>query len=203
MNSAQAYKLSQLLGFPTIQSYRAFVRQYVPQGHERRVLEIGCGVGSSRRLFLGPYTGVDINPDYIRMASREYGGEFYVMDAAQMSFDADTFDDAVSIATAHHLSDAQLTNMVSKAVIVASRLHIIDPIVPLSASSYFKRTWFRMDRGGFTRTLDELRNIVGRCACIEHCDAITGPLHDVCYIRASRKEASSSPVSTNGQASPS
>jgi SAM-dependent methyltransferase len=203
MNSAQAYKLSQLLGFPTTQRYRAFVRQYVAQGLERRVLEIGCGVGSSRRLFLGSYTGVDINPDYVRMASRKYGGNFYVIDAGQMPFDADSFDDAVSIATAHHLSDAQLTNMVSKAVIVASRLHIIDPILPLSASSYFKRTWFRMDRGRFTRTLDQLCNIVDRCAHIEHCDAITGPLHDVCYIRASRKEASSSPIGTNGVGLPS
>jgi hypothetical protein len=104
-----------------------------------------------------------------------------------MPFEPDTFDDAVSIATTHHLSDAQVAAMVAKATTVASQLHIIDAILPLSAKALFKRTWFRMDRGHFVRTFAQLRDVVGGNAQIECHEAITGPLHDVCYIRASRR----------------
>ena len=113
--------------------YREFVRKNsVPQAAEGRVLEIGCGVGSSRQLFMGDYTGIDINPDYIAKAKGHLSGQFYVMNAAMLPFAPNSFDDAVCIATAHHLSDAQLAAMVSKAVIVARTLHIIDAILPLS-----------------------------------------------------------------------
>jgi SAM-dependent methyltransferase len=185
MDTAQGYSLAQLLGLPTVQRYRHFVRTYVPRSPDRRVLEIGCGVGSSRPLFAGDYTGVDLNPDYIAKAQRQLSGRFYVMDAAELPFAPNSFDDAVSIATAHHLSDAQLASMITKAVTVATRLHIVDAILPLSPQASFKRALFQMDRGRFIRTFDQLCDVVSRNARIECRDAVRGPLHDVCYIRAS------------------
>ncbi len=112
--------------------------------------------------------------------------KFYVMDAAQMTFPLDAFDDAVTISTTHHLDDVQLGAMIAKAVLVARKLHVIDAILPLSSNAYFKRAWFRMDRGRFARTFDDLQNIVSRSARIECHEAVTGPLHDVCYIGATR-----------------
>jgi SAM-dependent methyltransferase len=203
MNSAQAYELAQLLGLPTIRRYRDFVRSHVPQIAGGRILEIGCGVGSSRELFADDYTGVDINPNYIDKARRHLSGRFYVMDAASLPFAPNSFDDAVCIATAHHLSDSELAGMVSSAVAIAQRLHIIDAILPLSSKALLKRTWFQMDRGRFFRTFDQLRELVGRNARIECDDTVEGPLHDVCYIRASRLECGSRhPAAANGRASP-
>ena len=184
--SARGYSLTQFFGLPTIRRYRALVRQHVPQDPRRRILEIGCGVGSARPLFTSDYTGIDINPDYIEKARRNPNGRFYVMDAAQMPFEPNVFDDAISIATAHHLTDEQLSAMVSKAVSVAFCVHIIDAILPISPNSWFKSALFRMDRGRYIRTFDQLRGIVGRSARVEYHQVVEGPLHDVCYIRASR-----------------
>lgn len=185
MDVAHVYRLAQLFGRPTIRRYQTFVRKHVPQGSAGRVLEVGCGVGASRPLFSGDYTGIDINPDYIRIARQNRDGNFHVMDAAEMSFDPQTFDEAVSIATAHHLSDEQLASMIRKATTVAARLHIIDAILPLSPRARFKAALFRMDRGQHARSFDRLRAIVEQNALVQFHDLLKGPLHDVCYIRAS------------------
>jgi SAM-dependent methyltransferase len=184
--NACIYSLTQLFGLPTIRRYRALVRQHVPQDPDRRILEIGCGVGSARPLFTNDYTGIDINPDYIEKARRDFSGRFYVMDAAHMPFEPNTFDDAISIATTHHLTDEQFSAMISKATTVASSVHIVDAILPISPNSWFKSAFFRMDRGRYARTFDQLREIVGRSARIEYHQVIEGQLHDVCYVRASR-----------------
>lgn len=185
MDVAYVYRLAQLFGRPTVRRYQTFVRKHIPQGSARRILEVGCGVGASRPLFSCEYTGIDINPDYIRIARQNLDGNFYVMDAAQMSFEPQMFDEAVSIATAHHLSDEQLAAMIKKATTVASRLHIIDAILPLSPSARLKTALFRMDRGQHVRTFERLRAIVEQNARVQFHEALKGPLHDVCYIRAS------------------
>ena len=185
-NTARGYSLTQVLGGPTIRRYRALVGEGVPQDASRRILEIGCGVGSARELFGSDYTGIDVNPDYIERASRRLSGRFLVMDAAAMSFEPNSFDDAVSIATAHHLSDNQLSSMIRKALVVAKCLHIIDAILPVASFSPFKTMLFRMDRGQHVRTYEQLRKIVSENARLESHRVMEGPLHDVCYLRASR-----------------
>jgi SAM-dependent methyltransferase len=186
LETAQGYSISQVLGFPTLRRYRALVLKHVVQDASRRVLEIGCGVGSARQLFASNYTGIDINADYINRARRNFSGRFCVVDAAQMPFGPNAFDDAICIATTHHLTDEQLSAMIRKGTDVASCLHIVDAILPLSASSWFKNALFRMDRGRYARTLDRLREIVILNSRLEFCEAVKGPLHDVCYIRLSR-----------------
>lgn len=184
--TARGYSLTQLLGRPTINRYRSFVFTHVPQGPTRRILEIGCGVGSSRPWFQGIYTGIDINPEYIARARASFSGEFRVMDAGHVTFSPGEFDDAVSIATAHHLTDGQVAAMVKSTTTAASSLHLIDAILPISPASLFKTALFRMDRGRYVRTFEQLRSLVGRHARVEFSEAVEGPLHDVCYIRASR-----------------
>jgi SAM-dependent methyltransferase len=186
LETTKGYSLSQLLGFPTIRRYQALIRTHVPQDPNRSILEIGCGVGSARDLFAGDYTGIDINREYIRAARQKYQGNFFAMNAADLSFAPSTFDDAVSIATAHHLTDEELGLMIRKSLIVAPSIHIIDAILPISSKDWFKYVLFRMDRGRYPRTFDELSDIVSRHARIEHHQLVHGPLHDVCYIRAIR-----------------
>jgi SAM-dependent methyltransferase len=186
LDTPSGYRFTQFFGFTTIRRYRTLIATHVPQGPERRVLEIGCGLGASRDLFAGDYTGIDINPEYIAWTCRRHGGSFAVMDAGRIAFAADAFDDAVSIATAHHLSDDQLASLVGNAVQVASGFHLIDAILPISPKHRFKAAFFRMDRGQYVRSFDQLRDIVGRNGHIEFCETLEGPLHDVCYIRVAR-----------------
>ena len=181
------YALNQMIGAPTVRRYRALIAQHLPQDPARRVIEIGCGLGTARPLFGPNYTGIDINEAYIENARQNFSGKFCVVDAAKLPFAPDTFDDAFSIATTHHLTDEQLSSMVGQAVAIASFLHIVDAILPVSSVSWFKNAYFRMDRGRYPRTIDRLREVVSQNANLEYFQTLKGPLHDVCYIRASRK----------------
>jgi SAM-dependent methyltransferase len=185
-DTARGYSLTQLLGRPTIKRYHAFVGAHVPPEPARRILEIGCGLGSARPWFRGTYTGVDINPEYIAKARENFQGDFHVMDAARLTFLPDQFDDAVSIATAHHLTDEQLGAMVRGALTAAASLHVIDPVLPITSPSLFKMALFRMDRGQHLRTFNHLRGIVHRDGRVKFSEIAQGPLHDVCYIRVCR-----------------
>ncbi len=182
----QVYRLSQLFALPTIRRFRFYLGTCVPRDPQRRILEIGCGIGSYRPYFECDYTGIDINPDYVRIAKQQHNGSFFVMDATDMGFEPDSFADSVSIATTHHLDDERLAAMVRSAMRLAPTLHIIDAILPVSARAHFKDWWFRMDRGQYPRRFDQLRQIVGGCAELQRHEICEGPLHDVCYLRASR-----------------
>jgi SAM-dependent methyltransferase len=190
LDTARGYRLTQVLGRPTIRRYETLVREHIPRDPARHILEIGCGIGSAREWFAGNYTGIDINPDYIRRARRKVHGNFQVTDAARMSFTPNAFDDAVSIATAHHLSDEELSSMVRGATIAASTLHIIDAILPILPNHRLKKTLFQMDRGRHVRTFAQLHEIVSRNARVDASRLVQGPLHDICYIRASRNSQS-------------
>jgi SAM-dependent methyltransferase len=181
------FRLAQLFGRPTVRRYETFVRKHVPPDADRHVLEIGCGIGASRPLFAGDYTGIDINPDYIRVARQTLSGRFEVMDASKLSFPPGSFDDAVSIATGHHLSDDQLAAMVRQATSAAATLHVIDSVLPVSPHAHLKRALFRADRGQHVRTRERLRDIVADNAQLRAEEVLTGPLHDVCYLRATRR----------------
>ncbi len=76
-----------------------------------------------------------------------------------MTFSPGEFDDAVSIATAHHLTDDQLAAMVRSATAAAATLHVIDAILRISPVSLFKTALFRMDRGRHVRTFEQLRKL--------------------------------------------
>lgn len=188
LESARTYSVVQLLGQPTISAYKEMVRRHIVQDPHRRILEVGCGVGSARSWFKSDYTGIDINPDYIERARRSLEGRFLVMDAGQLSFEPNSFDDAVSIATTHHLTGEQLSKMIRTATTLAPHLHIIDAILPVSPGRWFKSALFRMDRGRHVRSFDQLRTIVAENARLGTCEVIEGPLHDVCYIGASRTD---------------
>ena len=187
LESAGGYGFTQWFGLPTIRRYQALIRKHVPQDASRSILEIGCGIGSARDLFTRDYTGIFINPEYIRAARRKFSGKFFAMGAAEMSFAPNMFDDAINIATTYHLTDEQLALMIRKSLIGAPGNHVIDAILPISSNDWFKTVLFRMDRGRYARTFGQLSEIFSRNARIEHHQLVEGPLRDVCYIRALRR----------------
>ncbi len=133
------------------------------------------------------YSGVDINPDYIDTAQRRYPhAKFFTMDCSRLGFPDASFDLATTIATTHHLTDAELESMTIEALRVVrpgGAFHIIDAILPLNRRAYAKEFFFRMDRGRFPRQLDELTDVVSRRADVVHRRVLNGPLHDVAYLR--------------------
>jgi SAM-dependent methyltransferase len=108
------------------------------------------------------------------------------MDCTRLGFPERSFDEVVTIATTHHLDDAQLARMVGEALRVCrpgGHLHIIDAILPVSPNFLFKRVWFRLDRGAFPRTTDDLVAGVEQAGRVIRRNMLTGPLHDTIYLR--------------------
>jgi len=182
------YNINQFFGQSTVRRYRALLAEEVPCDAETSLLDLGCGTGVTAGVVTGRYSGVDINPDYIDTAQRRYPhAKFFAMDCSRLDFADASFDLATTIATTHHLTDAELESMTMEALRVVrpgGAFHIIDAILPINRRAFAKEFFFRMDRGRFPRQLDELTGVVSRCADVIHRRVLNGPLHDVAYLRA-------------------
>ena len=182
---ANGYALAQLLARPTTDRFRALIRKQVNPSPSETLLDVGCGTGNYRSSFACEYSGVDINPDYIKMASSHLDGQFMVMDCTRLEFKDATFDHVVSLATLHHLTDEQVIQMVREAVRVcksSGRVHLIDAILPVTPNFAFKRIVFQLDRGGYPRTYDHLCELIAKAGHINSREIMAGPLHDVTYV---------------------
>lgn len=181
------YDLNQFIGQPTVRRYTQLLVEEVPLSAGGHVLDLGCGTGATRRLIPGRYVGIDINPDYIASAKRiRSGGEFIAMDATKLTFPDDSFDQVISVATTHHLDGEQLQAMALEALRVVrpgGAFHIVDAILPVNPRDRAKEMFFRMDRGRFPRKLEDLVSTVSRAADVARTRVLSGPMHDVAYLR--------------------
>jgi ubiquinone/menaquinone biosynthesis C-methylase UbiE len=181
------YNLNQFIGHVTVRRYRQLLTEEVPCDERTSILDLGCGTGTTSDVVVGRYSGVDINPSYINAAQQRYpNANFYHMDCSKLAIADGSFDMATTIATTHHLNDAELEAMTSEALRVVKpggAFHLIDAILPINRRAYAKEFFFRMDRGRFPRELDELMRVVSRRANIVHRRVLSSPLHDVAYLR--------------------
>lgn len=145
-----------LVGTP--RCHRRFIAEMVRPRPRDRMLEIGCGIGTSVRYLPDSvkYVGIDINEAYIESARKDYGdrGDFLCVDIA--SARAETlgmFDLAFSFGVLHHLSDAVATSvidLVRKVVRPGGRFVTIDPCYE-SGQNPIARLLIDNDRGQFVR----------------------------------------------------
>jgi len=86
------------------------------QGRSPRLLDLGCGTGELASIFLRAgyeYVGIDIEPERIAYARKTYPrGRFHVMDAAQLRYPDDYFDQILVTGVLHHLSDDEVRDIV-------------------------------------------------------------------------------------------
>jgi ubiquinone/menaquinone biosynthesis C-methylase UbiE len=188
------YDLNQVVGRPTARVYSRLVIEEVPLSADASLLELGCGTGATRPLIPGRYRGIDINPEYIAAARKKFASdEFTTMDATKLDFPDAAFDQVISIATTHHLDDAQVEAMTLEALRVVKTggaFHVIDAVLPLDPHERFKDFWFRMDRGRHARAVDELVGVLSRRAAVEQKRVLRiSPLHDVAHLKVVRAQA--------------
>ncbi len=101
--------LTERSGWSHNDHYHNFLLRHVPR-HCKSTLEIGCGMGAFSRSLAARSNHVvalDLSPEMVRIArerSRQHTNiDFYLADALEWEFPADSFDCVVSIATLHHL----------------------------------------------------------------------------------------------------
>ena len=187
---ADLYALNQRIGKPTTDRFRTLLARHMAASRDAAILDIGCGIGNYRASFGAAYTGVDINPGYIAKARATLEGRFEVMDCTRLDLAEASFDEAVTIATTHHLDDEQLTRMTAEALRIirpGGHFHVIDAILPVSPNFTFKRIWFGLDRGRFPRRHEALSHRIEQAGAILERDILIGPLHDTIYLRVGRR----------------
>jgi SAM-dependent methyltransferase len=131
----------------------------------RRVLDVGCGPGTNAAHFAGTdYHGVDINPAYVRHATKRFGARFQVADVTTMRIEpGQGFDCILVNSLLHHLSDAEVHGLLahlSSLLAPGGAVHILDLVRPPHAS--IARFLARHDRGAYPRPLSEWETLFHR-----------------------------------------
>jgi len=191
------YSINQFIGQATARRYPQLLDEEVPCDTTTSVLDLVCGTGSTARVVVGRYSGVDINPSYVENPH----ARFFQMDCSKLALPDASFDLATSIATTHRLTDAELEAMTLEALRVVrpgGAFHIIDAILPIDRRAFAKEFFFRMDRGRFPRQIEERVRVVSRSADIVHRRVLTGPLHDVVYLRIVPRGTMAQPTASAG-----
>ncbi|HXV60880.1 MAG TPA: class I SAM-dependent methyltransferase [Vicinamibacteria bacterium] len=111
---------------------RSTIREHLGSSPERRVIDVACGPGAFSDLFdEGSYTGIDLNPNYVRYAREHYRGTFELQDARALDFPQGSFDDALVYGLLHHLDDVdvgRVANSLRRVVRPAGRILVIEDV---------------------------------------------------------------------------
>lgn len=126
------------------------------------VVDVGGGTGAARRLWPASchYVCLDVElPKLEGFRSRVPEGFAVLSDATQMPIATASVDVVLCMAVVHHLTEAKLDKVLDEAVRVlkvGGRLILLDPV--LNREILAGRILWRLDRGSYPRTEEELRN---------------------------------------------
>lgn len=129
----------------------------------KNVLEVGCGTGLTKDCFAGDYTGVDINPEYIRLVSGRGGGIFLVADATSLPFGPETYDLVFTVGVLHHLDQQGRAMMLSEmARVCRSGGHILiaDGLVPSNRLNLIGYALAKLDRGRYKMRIERFQDMI-------------------------------------------
>ena len=130
----------------------------------RRVLDVGCGPGTSTPYFAhGDYLGLDINPRYIESARRKHGRDFLVADVRNYrAAPEQKFDFILANSFLHHLNTGDVLGILSHLRSLLTddgHVHALELVMPQEKS--IARLLAQWDRGDFARPRDEWQAIFG------------------------------------------
>ena len=155
LESPLGYKLwSAPFNVPKVAAIKRMLERLGP--NDRTILDVGCGPGTNAELFRNwDYTGIDINPQYISLASSKFTGmRFKACDAASLNVGDRKFSLVLINSILHHLDDDQCRNVfdgVSRVLAKGGSIIVNEPIMP-PANERFKTLMMEQDRGDFFRS---------------------------------------------------
>lgn len=128
-------------GWRTIE--RRFVEFVAPQSGER-LLDIGCGTGESRKLYVdhvGSYTGIDLSAASVEFARQRFPeSQWQTANACELPFDDGSFDVVTFSSVLHHIDNYELALREARRVLTpGGRVFAFDPNVLHPAMALFRK----------------------------------------------------------------
>jgi SAM-dependent methyltransferase len=141
----------------------------------RRVLDVGCGPGTNARLFEhADYIGIDINARCIEYARRRFRGSFIVADATTYQVPAEEKFDLVLVNSfLHHIPTEAVHRVLAHLrtlLAPGGSVHALEVVLPAEPS--VARLLARLDRGKFTRPVEEWKRLFGADLRIDAAESV-------------------------------
>jgi SAM-dependent methyltransferase len=148
-----------VLGYP--EEKEAMYRTAIADGG--KLLDFGCASGHLGRAFAGlDYVGVDSDEGVIVEARKRWSDQprmrWVCANIFDRPFPNGDFDQVLIGCAVHHLSDEVLRPILGELAFClrpGGRLHIFDPVYQ-DKDGFAPRLLRKLDRGKFTRTLDQI-----------------------------------------------
>lgn len=161
MENTHAYRLWQA---PFAEKKFAPILAHNDLRRVRRVLDVGCGPGTNTPHFTHTYyLGIDLNFCYLEYAHRRYGRHFLIADIIRWALAPTArFDFVLINSFLHHVdtpSARQILSQLRALLTDDGHVHILDVVLPERLS--VARVLARLDRGEFTRPLQDWKEIFG------------------------------------------
>jgi SAM-dependent methyltransferase len=159
------------------------------------MLDIGCGPASILRNLKSDtnYTGVDSNPKYISLASKQFGdrAKFVLLDVDELANRfTEKFDTILILGTLHHLSSTQAQNLLQIAHGLLAEDGVLithDPVRSVN-QNFISKTLMNFDRGKYIRYekehLDFFKTDFDFTSTIKN-DVMRFP-YEIIYVKAKR-----------------
>ena len=153
MDNVSAYRLWQA---PFAEKKLVPVLRHNDLREARRVLDVGCGPGTSTPHFASAdYLGVDLSEKYVAYARKRHGRKFIAADVTTCTFAADErFDFILCNSFFHHVDTPGVTRILDHLATLLTddgHIHILDLVLPERPS--ISRLLARLDRGDWPRPL--------------------------------------------------
>ncbi len=154
LENPKIYELMQKLlgGDRVYRAIREFIGVQLKNIGNYNVLDVGCGTGFLSDCFTGAYTGVDINPAYIKKAEIKGKGVFMVADATKLPFAPETYDLVFTLGVLHHLESGnrkKLLNELWRVCKPDGKIIIIDGVIPSNRLNLLGFILAKLDRGRY------------------------------------------------------
>lgn len=158
------------------------IKPRIIQLQNKTILDVGCGTGTLVDL-LRPkeYLGVDINPQFIRLAKKKFPGRsFKVMDVTKDALPSKSFDYVLIMNVLHHLSDLELVGLLTKIKRWRRAKQVV--IVESKPNGLVGNILGKFDAGSNFREYGKLKKIIKPYVVIKKSNTVTAPLGTYKYL---------------------
>ena len=150
----------------------------------KSIMDIGCGTGTLVE-YLKPreYLGVDLNPDFIKLARKKYPQyDFKVLNIVTQKFPDRKFKYLFIMNVLHHLTDEQIAKMFAKIRQFGGFDEFI--IIESKPRNFVGQILGKFDAGSNFRKYGYLKEIIKKSFKIKSSKVITAPIGTYEYLVA-------------------